>query len=159
MEHYTLVVVDMQPDFPAATDVRTIAAVARQVKLARENHCAVVFLEVSYLSRFDMEEFKPTHRELINLVRGYDRYSIAEKLYSDGSWAVQDSCKRRDFAVHHLRVCGVNTDVCVQQTVSGLAKSLPNSQIDVVQDACNTSTPDLDWNKFTSLSNVNLLVS
>ncbi|HEY9870731.1 MAG TPA: isochorismatase family protein [Candidatus Obscuribacterales bacterium] len=154
MKEYTLVVVDMQPDFPASKDPATLAAVQREVKRAMHFHCPVVLLEVPYFSPLDEEGYKPTHRSIMQLLSGYDRYQVVQKIFSDGSLNVINTCEWKKYGTKRFRVCGVNTDLCVLETVLGLARRLPESTIKVVQDACNTSYDKNCWEQFTVHPNI-----
>ena len=156
MKNYVLGVVDMQPDYEAAMDPRTIAAVAARIKLARENNCPVIFLEVCYFSTQDERPLKPTHKVLYDLVQGYDRFKTAEKLGPDGSWPLQHACKHHGFDLDAFELVGVDTNICFQQTTCRLARALPNAQIRVMTEACNTMTGAPDWTAYADFKNVEL---
>ena len=44
--------------------------------------------------------------------------------------------KNNDFNSEKIRVCGVNSDACVRETVQTLAEKLPDSKITVALEAC-----------------------
>lgn len=159
MKEYTLVVVDMQPDFPASNDPKTLSAVEREVRKAIKRGFGVVVLEVPYFSPLDEEGLKPTHRSILKLLDGYSRYRVTQKRWSDGSCQVVRMCEDYKFANKRFRVCGVNTDACVLETVLGLAQRLPESKIKVIKDACNTAFNQNCWDKFLVAPNVKLKTS
>ena len=153
-DQYTLVVVDMQPFY--TTDAATIKNVAREVSLARERNNHIIFLTVPYLSPLQEAPFKPTYPEILAEVEGYpsDLWQTAEKIFQDGSRIVFNTCAWKHFPINHLRVCGVNTDLCVLDTVKGLLKANDPAleTIEVVKNACNSNNPETDnvtvWEQF-----------
>jgi nicotinamidase-related amidase len=157
MSEYTLVVVDMQSDFRAANDPATIAAVEKEILEAVRLHQSVVVLEIAYFSPLDEQGLKPTHRSLMSHLKGYDRVAVRQKIYSDGSRHVLNTCSEQGYSRSRFRVCGVNTDACVVETAVGLAKAEPTSTVEVLQGACNTTSQTVDWQKFLVEPNVRLL--
>lgn len=142
MVEYTLVVVDMQPNFSPAESV--VAAVAREIMLARTNGQAIVFLEIPGWGWNDT--YPPTCGELTALVREYQRYCREYKTVSDGSIMVIDACQRRGFCSNRFRVCGAFADACVRSTVQGLLSRAPEALIEVLEDACHPSMVHTkDW--------------
>ncbi|MBX9691318.1 MAG: isochorismatase family protein [Cyanobacteria bacterium] len=150
MTAYTLVIVDMQPCFSAANDRATLQAIKKEIRRAKELGMPIVALEIDCFSPLQ-ERLPRTHKRLLELLVGYPRYRMEEKRFNDGSnavlWALEVlGC---DEEGRNLRVCGVNTDACVLDTVLGLAKRLPKSRINVLKDACNTSGNKNCWARFT----------
>jgi len=138
-EEYTLVVVDMQPDFAASRHPLTLNAVEREVRAARRRGCPVVVLQIPYFSPRDEVGYRPTHERIMRHLASYRRKQVVEKLQSDGSYQVIVTCARNGFTLERFRVCGVNTDICVLKSVQGLSETLPACRITVVADACNSS--------------------
>lgn len=148
MKKYTLVVVDMQPDFVASNDPRTQSAVSLEIERARRNGMAVVFMEIPYLSPLDETGYEPTHKFLKDLVRGYDKTTVLEKA-DNGAVRLLDGCKHFDFCTKRFRICGVNTELCVRDLVLGLLRASPKSRIKVICRACNTIYKKKDtWSDF-----------
>lgn len=151
---YTLVVVDMQPFY--TTNTATINNVAREVRLARKRGNHIIFLWVPYLSPMQDEPFRPTYPEILKEVEGYDRdkWQQVEKFSQDGSRNVLSFCDRKGFPTKRFRVCGVNTDMCLLDTVTGLLKSSNPAvkAVAVVKNACHTTSPktnnDRAWELF-----------
>jgi len=48
-----------------------------------------------------------------------------------------EACEREDFGMSRFVVCGVNTTLCVLDTVKGLHALLPDARIEVVREGCN----------------------
>jgi nicotinamidase-related amidase len=129
---YTLIVVDMQFDFRAANNIKTVANCQREIKQAISDRAGIIFLEYyGYLS---------TKKELFSLVRGYDRAWSVTKFDDDGSLDASTIMIHHNFNSDKIKICGVNTDCCVKWTVSGLAALYPKANIEVIEDACGS-----DW--------------
>jgi nicotinamidase-related amidase len=160
---YTLVVVDMQPFY--TTDTATISSVAREVSLARQRNNHVIFLTVPYLSPLQDKPFKPTYPEILDQVEGYqqDHWQESEKLFQDGSRNVLNACAWKHFPSNRFRVCGVNTDLCVLDTVKGLLAYPTVEAIEVVKDACHTTNEETDnikvWKLFPANPRLSLIES
>ena len=163
MDKYTLVVLFMQEDFVAANNPETINNVEKLILEAKANGNGIIFAELPYESPIKDEGYAPTHKRLKDHVvtydRGrrvdvYDRYVIRDIYYmsSDASCMAKDAAAERGFALDNFVVCGVNTDLGVLQTVLGLAKRLPKSEISVVMDACNTRNDGDCWAEFKPLN-------
>jgi hypothetical protein len=169
--HYTLVVVDMQPVpiFPAAYDRRTIANVAREIDTAVSLGADVVIAEISHWGN---DDFPSTHEEIIEHLRGYQRFTRAYKdMYNYGGGNVIQSCLSRNFALKRIRLCGINSGGWIRQDgqiqkdpktgkprpigcvfcmALDLRKLLPGSVIEVVEDACNDVQPNF-WEDYQDI--------
>ncbi len=125
----TLVVVDMQPKFMASKFPRILAAVQLQIKKAIAAGWSVVVLE--------FENHGATHLSLMNhLVGQYDRHQVASKNEDDGAEVVLEVCHAHRFGDNKFRVCGVNTNACVEATVLGLLDRQPQCQVELAIEAC-----------------------
>lgn len=93
-------------------------------------------------------------RPLLKKTR-YEKFILVEKDIPDGSTQVVTALTQNGFSDNLIRVCGVNTHECVQDTVNGLAAKLPHSSIQVVTGACNCHTT-LRWESFHREANVSL---
>jgi nicotinamidase-related amidase len=152
MSYPTLVVIDMQPSFCSARDPDVVASVAREIIEAKSNHGSIIFLE--YNSCF------PTLKGLLNLARGYKKKYRLTKDDDDGSLEIFNHVKRHGDSINiqEFRVCGVNTDYCVLETVSGMLNKLPDSKIKLVKDACGTDGCEkFNWRKFIKHKNLKLV--
>jgi len=127
---YTLVVVDMQVNFKAYRGV--ISACERAVNKAMKNKAAIVFLEY--------KDHGPTHTRLSKLVKNYERKIFMTKPRNDGSKQVNNACINFKFPKNHYKVCGVNTNYCVRETVCGLHqlfKMNAGFKLEVLGDSVN----------------------
>lgn len=142
---YTLVIVDMQPQFLASTKKDTLAAVEREIRFAMEKKAAIIILEY--------RNWGPTNPTITDLTDSYQRCAVSEKALDDGSREILNTCKEQGFSNRRFRVCGVNTHACVEATVSGLAKAASRSRIEVVKETCNDSEGN-DWRDFPKRRNI-----
>lgn len=118
----TLVIIDMQYDFKTAHCSRTVKSCEREIKSAIVEKQPIIFVELS--------GFGSTINQLTNLVRDYDLYSFVKKCGDNGAREVLAEIHSKKWPID-MRVCGINANFCVQDTVL----SLPNPV--VVADAIN----------------------
>lgn len=139
MKKYTLVVVDMQPCWPAANDPTTIKQVKRAVRKARRQNNPIVLFHIPYLSAMDEEGYPPVRKDIRRLVRGYKlAKEITKGAFEDGASKFIALSERKGFSLKRVRVCGVNTSGCVYAFVSGMVEELPKCKIKVLTGACNS---------------------
>ncbi len=137
----TLVIVDMQPGFPLSLSVRR--DVEAEILNAIERLWAVVIIE------YETEAAGDTHKSLLDLLAAYPHHTLVKKTKEDGSQVVLEALRRLGYPNELIRVCGVMTDICVQQTAAGLATTLTTARIEVVKSACTTwSGRHYDWSSF-----------
>jgi len=129
---YTLLVIDMQPEFRASNDVKTLRECAKQIRRAIKYNQPVVFAE--------FVRFGPTHTSLTKLVKEYDRSFTFLKNRESGAIEFENVISHFSFP-KKIRVVGVNTDQCVLYTVRDLSSGgFSIKEITVISDACNTDT-------------------
>ena len=160
-DEYTLVVIDMQPLY--TTDNIAISNVTREVRLARQRQNKIIFLWIPYFNVFQDELFAATYPAILKAVQGYDQNNWNEvtKLIRDGSREVFQTCAKKHFPNTRFRVCGVNTDMCVLDTVEGLLAIPTVAAVEVVKDACRTTNSKTDntkvWQLFPSDARLSLI--
>jgi CMP-2-keto-3-deoxyoctulosonic acid synthetase len=132
MKASTLCIVDMQPMFQASQEPNTISGVLGLIAKAMKAGAGIVVLEFQGCGETDPR--------IIQALRGYHRVLITTKSCDDGSSEFLEVCEQRGFYTGRVVVCGVNTDACVQATVFGIKRRLPQSKVVVVGRACNTWT-------------------
>jgi nicotinamidase-related amidase len=130
---YTLIIVDMQARFSAATKKIVQRNCQVEIRKAIKNNIPIVFLE--------FEDCGPTLRSLTDIVANAN-YSYAYKAVkpiNDGSEHVLSLLRKKKLPRTDFRVCGVNTDCCVLSTVEGLdSKIAKKLKIEVVSKACGS---------------------
>lgn len=127
---YTLVVVDMQASFEAANNRRVRENCKRELERAMESGAAILFVE--YVGQ------GPTIPSLVKLTDDYERTFIVRKNDDDGSREVAKVIRDNKLPAKRIKVCGVNTDCCVFETVCGLTNRLSTANLEVIGDACNS---------------------
>lgn len=145
----TLVVVDMQSAFEAACSFDVVVGVTEQILYAKQQQWPIVILEY--------EGCGETHEALIKLLKNYRHKARIKKFDNDGSIEVIRCIRRRNFPHNRLRVCGVNADCCVYETVEGLINRLEFSQVELAKDACGTTNGKVDWRRYFRHSRFNLV--
>lgn len=126
----TLVVVDMQIGFHSANNPYTISNVVREIKQARKRKAGIVMVQY--------ENSGCLIRDVERATRNYSNIDFVWKNCNDGWVDVYHSIENNCFDLRNLTVCGVNADACVAETVFSLSINLPESTIELVEDACNT---------------------
>lgn len=124
---YCLVVIDMQEAFDAANDPQTIHNVKQLINKAKDDLADIIILE--YYPKWHGH----THKEILELIDGYEFGRTLVKSEDDGSEAILDSGYTNTFFL----LCGVNTAACVARTACGMSELFPQSQIDIDFGACN----------------------
>lgn len=122
---YTLVVVDMQPQFEAAKSRRCVENVLAEIAAAKAANAAIIVLE--YVN------FGPTNSRIVKAVRSYDRGYFKVKCWDDGSDEVLSMCSICQLS-RSFRVVGVNYGACVKATAIGLRSH--GYHVEVVKKAC-----------------------
>lgn len=129
---YILVVIDMQPKFPASLDDATIAGVIKEIGKARRSGNPIIVLE--YADRGYGLVQERTHPLIQLALAGYDKVSTATKNADDGSWEVLSVQEEKGWETRNYRLCGVNTRYCVRETALGLGADF---EVVVVESAVN----------------------
>lgn len=139
-----LVIVDMQPMFPAAQCNGLVDAVKREVLRAISENRPVIVLE--YVG------WGPSYDCIMELLEGYDRWVRRVKRTWSGAAEVLDECQSHGWDSSNHRVCGVETFACVAQTCEDLAAA--DRKVVVVTDGCNDSVTA--WLDFPEHENITL---
>lgn len=134
MKHYTLIIIDMQNEFKASRKKSTIEACKNEIKIAMKNNAGIIFVEYYYTGR--------TLKALRDLTKFYEKLVIITKENDGGGNEVAAAINHFRFS-KTLKVCGVNTDMCVYSTVEELIYK-DDFNIQVVSNACNS---ELDHKK------------
>lgn len=122
---YTLVVVDMQPQFEAARSRRCVENVLAEIAAAKAANAAIIVLEYG--------GFGPTNSRITKAVRSYERGYFAIKHEDNGSLQVFNLCNTY-MLVRQFRVVGVNYGACVKSTAIGLRGF--DYRVEVIRKAC-----------------------
>lgn len=144
---YILVVVDMQTSFEAARYASVIRNCKREISKAVRDRAPIIFLE--YSGR------EGTNSALLSLTKNYNNVFIGVKSADDGSLQVSNIISDNNLPKTNFKVCGVNTDYCVYDTVDGLNYRFKNAKINVIGDACGSNyNHNLGMQKIKNIANV-----
>ena len=129
---YTLVVIDMQAIFRASTDKNTVAHCKREIKQAMSKGAAILYVEYA--------GYDKTLPVLTNLTKNYQRKFSVIKHNNGGGKEVKATILKHRLPKTRIKVCGVNTDYCVLETVRGLTEKLKSAQVQLLSKACNSTS-------------------
>ena len=129
---YSLIVIDMQEYFEAACDTETQRACKKAIRKAMKDNATILLVEYRGCGR--------TAATLAGLVDGYKNAHVVKKSDDNGGYEVVRKLRKKRLPRSTLRICGVNTDACVEATVYGIKKNMKNRlpEIQVLADACNS---------------------
>ena len=125
-----LVIVDMQYDFAQSFNSRIINECVKEIRRAKSLRLPIFIVE--YV------DCGSTVEEIMDAVNGYKKTYAIEKVDDDGSKDLQQEFCRNNFSFNSLRVCGVNSWICVAETVCGLNKIYPKMKIYLNNKACGS---------------------
>jgi nicotinamidase-related amidase len=124
---YVLSIIDMQPvGFSNSTLI-----IENVLHLVREAIIDKAFIVIA--------QFKGCGETHINIINEIQKYPYKEYVWhnkNDKSKPIQEILNLINIFVRQMKVCGVNTEYCVKDTVHGLAKKF-HIPIKVVEKACN----------------------
>ena len=131
---YTLVIIDMQPDFEAANYDWLVENIVEDVELAKRHGANILVVE--YCNHCE------THEKIVEAIGDYLNAYTIEKWDDDGSEEIIDAIE--DYELFpKLHICGVNYSACVERTIRGLLMNdYPPDQIYVIFENC--ANPE-DW--------------
>jgi nicotinamidase-related amidase len=132
-----LLIIDMQKGFTATSYVA--AEVATEVRKARRRREPIILVECNERPEVD---WGPTVVEVKKALRGYDQQVLVTKRACDGSREVIAAIENTGFNHDIIRVCGVETNICIQKTVDGLAAHYKTSRIKLIARACGCLRPN-----------------
>jgi nicotinamidase-related amidase len=122
-----LCIIDMQPvGFSNSTLI-----IENVLHLVREAIVDKAFIIIA--------QFKGCGETHINIINEMQEYPYKEYVWhnkNDKSKPIQAVLKSLNVFVRQMKVCGVNTEYCVKDTVHGLAKKF-HIPIKVIENACN----------------------
>lgn len=128
---YTLLVIDVQPYFDAANNRRVISNCKREIRKAMSDKAAIILVEYIGCGR--------SNSGITKMVEKYDRGFVVLKDDDDGSDEISNVIEHFKLPKSRIKVTGVNTNACVQDTVTGMVSKYANKRlsISIVADACN----------------------
>lgn len=141
-----LIVIDMQEDYySAARRKGVLKAVKREIKDAKERNALIIFVEFP-----QYEDSARTYKSLTNITKNYYKCMFVFKDGPDGSNDIVEFCLENDIDLSrfkHIRVCGVEANCCVEETVRGLMEYYQNDNVifHVIEDAVANPDFSVQW--------------
>ena len=124
-----LCVIDMQPEFEAATNSELVRKVIDEIKVSMRKKEHILIVRYKGCGKVD--------QSIWDTVEGYQFVHYITKNDDDGSPEIVEAMKNFTLiSKETIKVCGVNTWECVKSTYAGLAYKLPHSIIVVLEDVC-----------------------
>ncbi len=124
---YVLCIIDMQP---VGFDNSNLI-VENVIQLVREAIVNKAFIVVAQFKRCG-----ETHINIINEIQTYPYKEYIWHNKNDKSKPIQEILNSLNILVRQIKVCGVNTEYCVKDTVHGLSKKF-HIPIKVIENACH----------------------
>jgi len=125
---YVLCIIDMQPNGFRNCNLIILPV----LQLVRQAIVDKAFIVIAHYKGCG-----ETHPQIIHELQHYLNKGNVWHNKNDKSKLIQTELLCRQIFVRELRVCGVNTEYCVKDTVHGLAKKYHWINIKVVENACN----------------------
>ena len=123
----------MQEQFKASANKRTQRYCQTEIRKAIKKNVPILFVE--YDSCGDTE---PSLTSIVEASKYKKAYTIT-KCSDDGSNDILKFMRKNKIPRSDFRICGVNTDCCVRDTVDGLDARIGKAfAINVVAKACNS---------------------
>ena len=107
---YTLVIIDMQWEFRGTAE-RALGGVIKAIRNAKKNCSSIMVVEYANSGH--------TLGEVAQVLKNYPKVYTVRKSSDDGSAEVKHALLKHKLS-KNLRVCGVNLNCCVAETVDGL---------------------------------------
>lgn len=132
MDNYSLIVLDYQPHFKAARIKSNLYYCKLEIKKAISNNVPIIFVE--YIGAGN------TIKSLRDLTNSYTKVFTIIKHSDSGAKELAEVLNSINSSTK-LVFCGVNTDLCVYDTISDLnfySESKSDFEIQVIAKACNS---------------------
>jgi len=132
---YVLCIIDMQPiGFYNSNFI-----IENVLNLVREAIANKAFIVIA--------QYKGSGETHINIVNEIHKYPYKEYVWhnkNDKSKPIQEGLKNHNIFVRQIKICGVNTEYCVIETVHGLTKKF-HIPIKVIEKACNGTDTIIEY--------------
>lgn len=141
------------------TQTILLNAVLREVNKAMLDNTPIVLVNSPDFSIADY--LNETHSRITNALAQYDyTFSLYNESYG-GSEQILKVCGTLCYPTQRIQLCGLFTDLGIRDTAVSLARLMPSSTIDVLREACASTSPheetyDYFWNRFSE-SNIDVI--
>ena len=125
-----LVIIDMQYNFHRSYNATIIAECVKEVKRAKRLKLPIFIVE--YV------DCGYTEQEITDAVGKYKNCHFVTKYDDSGALELKELFEEENYCFNSLRVCGVNSDCCVAETVCGINYYYPKMKIYLNNKASGT---------------------
>jgi len=149
-EKRVLVIIDMQKDFQAALGSEIIKEILKQINISKGQNLPIVFVRYQGEGEIVPCLLKRAKKRMVFFITKDD---------CDGSREIISLLKKKKIKSRKLRICGVNTDECVQETVKGLLDREPSIDLEVVKKGCASffGTGEDLWKNYPKKENLKII--
>jgi nicotinamidase-related amidase len=126
----TLVIIDIQPEFPTASNRELLDNILAEIKKQKQLDGGIILVEYDRAGK--------TNPEIVKAIGKYRYFLKAIKYRDDGSDKILEELrytKSKKFNRRNFNLCGVNTTACVYATGKGLI--LKKNRVTLLLYACN----------------------
>lgn len=126
------VVIDMQPEFKQPSYKRIIPHIRMKIGGAKYFDHHVIFVEY--------KDCGDTLPELVKDTKAHHPSKVHFITKKGCNGAIELSKKLRKLKIERINVGGVNSDVCVMETIEGVALLMPELKVSVLESCCGQNT-------------------
>lgn len=144
-----LLIIDMQEGFPTAGETLTIATLLEELRFAAAYEEPVLSLTYQGFGKL----VPALENSLSHYGSRLKLYSVVKVGTDSGAAEVLELLESENLTPERIRVCGVNINFCVKETVEQLAAALPGTTLEVLACGCYCER-GRDFSSFSHLDNV-----
>ncbi len=134
---YVLTIIDMQYKFVPLAYVEFIDKVTRLVKDAIKDNAFIVVAHYGTTIVQEKCHLESTIWDIMMLLDDYKHKAFVNREHCNKSKVIISAIDKLELKERTIKVCGLYTELCIHDTVNGLAKRLPNGfRIELFLDAC-----------------------
>lgn len=132
---YTLVVIDMQEGFETCSQPWLIKNILYYIKKAKRDGASIVLVKYGGSGVLV--------KDIDRVAREYNKCYTIYKSGDNGAREINRIIWQKGLP-ETIKICGINTSACVQETIMGLVRNQPSylGKITVLESACNCHSYD-----------------
>jgi hypothetical protein len=116
----------MQPYFKAANNKKLIYSLIQQVRKAKKQKCSILILEYKNCGK--------TNSLILKHLVNYNNVIFESQSENSGAKII-NKLINDNIIINNIKICGINTDCCVKETVNDLLKN-KKVKIELLADCC-----------------------
>jgi len=140
-----LVVVDMQPGFPASENQELVDDICNLATDYMDSDAFIIVLEfVENPYNLDNSLYGRTLDDIKDHIGDYNRVAYFGKDDNNGADYIQHVLVDVKDRIGLIEVVGINKDACVVQTAVGIAANNPDLQVDILEEYCDSRSREYE---------------